>query len=380
MSMKTLYKFLTLSFIIVIFASCNSSYKSYKQGNYYKACIEAIDKLRSKPKDEKAQMVLTKAYPLAQQLAQREINNALLRNDVNNYETIVYQYDLLNKLAQNIYTCPKALELIPQPAEYQAELTDAKMKAAEQAYNMGDKAFDAGTIEQSRLAYQYYQKANSFYYGYKDVLTKMEDALYESTLRVAFEKPKTSLNYQLSADFFSDNLMSEISKYFQSRMIRFYTQYGTGANSDRPHQYLVLNFEDFSIGNVHDTKNTTEVKRDSVKVGTATIDGKKVDVYNTVSAKITTNVREIISRGVLSVRIYDANNNLIQQKNFTGQYVWSTSWGNFNGDERALTTEQKNICNRDPQLPPSPQDMFVEFTKPIYTQASAYIKSFYSRY
>lgn len=379
--MKTLSKIAILSFLTVFVMSCSSGYKAYKRGDYYKACMDAVDKLRTSPGSDKAQYVLQKTYPLAQQTALREIDNALLRNDQNNYETVVYQYERLNELANNIYACPKANQLIPSPKQYPAELADAKQKAADQVYNMATKALNSGTLEQARLAYQYFQKANNYVYGYKNALNMIEEARFESTMRVVVEKPRTSISYQLSADFFSENLMTEISQHFANRFVRFYNASELSNNNTiRPHQYLVLNFEDFSIGNTSDTKNTVELTRDSVFMGTATVDGKKVNVYNTIKAKYSTYRREILSRGILSVRIYDNNNVLIQQRNFSGQYVWYTTWASFNGDERALTTEQRKLCDVSPQIPPSHQQMFVEFTKPIYSQAYTYLRTFYNKY
>jgi len=379
--MKTSTKTLFLGLIILLTGACSSGYKAYKQGDYYKACMEAVEKLRDNPRNEKAQYVLKQTYPLAQQMALREINIALQSKQPDNYAAVVYQYERLNAMASTIYRCPKAIELIPAPAEYHSELSDARDKAASQVYELGVKALNVGTIDQARAAYQYFQKANSFSNGYKDVLNLIEEARYQGTLRVAVERPRTSPNYQVSADFFSENLLADINKYFAGRLIRFYNAANAPRNADeRPHQYLVLNFEDYSIGNIRDSRNTVEVKRDSVKVGTATFEGKKVDVYNTVTAKLTTNRREIISGGVLSVRVYDTRDVLLQQRNFTGEYVWSTSWGNFNGDERALTNEQKALCGRNPQLPPTNQDMFIEFTKPIYSQAFTYIRSIYGQY
>lgn len=376
--------FPTLLFLIsvsLLIVSCSTGSRSLKRGDYYQATMDAVEKLRMSPKSEKAQLVLQKAYPLAQQTALREIENAKLRNDVSNYETIVYQYERLNKMAADIYASPRANELIQRPTEYHAQLSDARNIAAEQYYNLGDKALNIGTLEQSRLALKFFQQANSYSYGYKDVLDMIEEAKFQSTFRIAVEKPRTSANYQLSADFFSDNLIADISRKFETNLIRFYgfNEYSNNSKIS-PHQYLVLNFEDFSVGNVYDTKNTIEVKRDSVKVGTATIKGEKVDVFNTVTAKYNSYRREIKSRGILSVRIYDNQDKLIQQRNFSGEYVWFTTWANFNGDERALNQAQKQACSQTPQIPPTHQTMFIEFTKPIYTQAYNYIYSFYSKY
>lgn len=367
--------------IILVATSCSTGYKAYKKGDYYKAAFDAVDKLKSSPGSEKAQYVLSKTYPLALQDAQREIEYAKLENTPNNYENVVLQYERINQLAYNIFHCPAASKIIPKPTEFPAELSDARQKAAAQVYEMGLKALDAGTIFDSRNAMQLFQRSNNYVYGYRDALKLIEEARFQGTLRVMFEKPVTGMKYQYSADFFSTNLISELSRNLEKRMIKIYNFDQYGNNSEvRPHQYLVLNFEDFSIGNVFDSKKTIDLKRDSVKVGTAKVQGKNVDVYNTVTAKLNVFRRELKSGGILSVRIFDQQNRLIEQRNFSGEYVWHTTWSTFNGDERALTAEQKAQCNIDPQIPPSQQTLFVEFTKPIYSQAYNYIRQFYNKY
>ena len=176
--------------------------------------------------------------------------------------------------------------------------------------------------------------------------------------------------------------MKEIRQNSQNRFIRFYSQdEASKENMQNPHQYIVLNFVDFSVGNIRESSNTTEMKRDSVIVGTVKVEGKNYNSYNTVVAKITTFRREISSGGVLSVRIIDnLSNQELQHRDFSGNYVWNTSWGSFKGDDRALSDEQKKLCSREPQIPPSHQDLFIEFTKPIYNQTISYVRSVYSRY
>lgn len=380
--MKKNNHFLFLYLVALITTACSTGSTSYKHGDYYKACLESIERLRSNPKSNKSQSVLVNAYPLAQKTAQREIDNALLANGTDKYDILVYQYEKLNQLADQIYNCPKALELIPHPAEYVAELSKAKQMAADQAYELGTKALSIGSLDQARVAYQYFQNANRYVNGYKDALSKMNESHYYATLRVIVQKPYTNSNFQYSADFFYNNLLAEIRQNAQNRFVRYYTQEeARKENMTTPHQYIVLNFVDFSVGNIRESSNTTEQKRDSVIVGTVKVDGKIYNSYNTVTAKLTTFRREISSGGVLSLRIIDAQNNQeLQRQNLTGNYVWNTSWANFKGDDRALTDEQKRMCNREPQTPPSQQDLFIEFTKPIYSQAVSYIRLAHSRY
>jgi len=380
--MKRAQQLLFLSFFVIYISSCSSGKTAYQRGDYYKACMESIDRLRSNPNSRKAQTVLVEAYPLLQKTAQREIDNALLANGSDKYDVVVFQYEKLNQLANSIFNCPKALELVPKPAEYISEMANAKQMAAENAYNLGVAALNAGTLEQAKVAWQYFQNANRYVAGYKDALNKIEESRYYATLRVIVQKPYTNANFQYSADFFYNNLMTEIRQSSQNRFIRYYTQEEVRQeNMKNPHQYIVLNFEDFSVGNIRESSNTADLKRDSVIVGTVKVDGKTYNSYNTVTAKMTTLRREISSGGVLSLRIIDAQSNQeLQRKNLSGSYVWNTTWANFKGDDRALTDEQKRMCNRDPQMPPSPQDMFIEFTKPIYNQAVSYIRSVYARY
>jgi hypothetical protein len=143
---------------------------------------------------------------------------------------------------------------------------------------------------------------------------------------------------------------------------------------------MELDFAAFTVGNIRDVQNTTEMKRDSVVSGSVNVGGVNYNSYATVKAKFTKWQREISSGGTLNVRIIDAmNNRIIEQKKFNGNYVWSTVWGSYTGDDRALTKEQIDWCNRQPQFPPQHQDLFIEFTKPIYTQVVNYVRGYYTR-
>lgn len=366
--------------VALIGLSCASGYKAYKKGEYYKAAIEAVNMLKSSPNSKKASYVLSKTYPLVLSNAQRQISNSKLNNSPTNYEEIVSQYENLNYLANSIYSCPAANQIIEKPQEFHAELADAKEIAASQCYDLGLKSLETRSISGGRMAYSYFLRTNNYSNGYKDVLRLTEEARYLGTLRVMFEKPVTGNMYQYSADFFSTNLFSDLSRRLEQKMVQLYS-YDQGISNEqiKPHQYLVLNFEDFSIGNVFESRNTVELSRDSVITGTAVVSGKKVNVYGTVKAKLTTYRREIKSGGVLSLRIFDNQNRLLDQRNFTGTYTWFTTWGHYNGDERALNKEQKRICETEPAIPPGHQFMFTEFTKPIYSNTMNYVLQYYSR-
>ncbi len=380
--MKRILQNISIFIVLVFLNSCSAGYRAYKKGNYYQACVESVEMLMKSPTNQKAQFTLSKAYPLAMNIAQREIEKAQAGNDPFRFDIIVAELEKINYIADLIYKTPKANEIVPSPIEFIPQLSEAKEKAAHQAYIMGEKAMTAGTIEQARQAYRYYSKANNYIKGYLDVIRRMEDAKYLATLRVLIERPLTASRYQLTADFFADNFIYEITKNQRNPFVRFYTALEAyNLNMNNPHHVLVLDFADFRISDYSDKSSVQSFSRDSVPAQSKNAEGKHETVYITANAKVTTFIREIISSGILSVRVFESiSNKLIEQRTFEGRYVWSTSWGRYSGDDRALTEQQKAFCRKNPDIPPTNQQLFFEFTQPVFSPAVSFIRSVYTRY
>lgn len=377
--MRKIVEFFLLLVLVAGLGACASGIKAYQKGNYLTACEEAVSKLRSKPDHEDARYALSNGYPLALSTAQREIDNLSMNMNSANAERVILLYERLNKLADNIYRCPAALELIPQPVEFQREVIDAKNKIAQIAYDEGIVAMDRNTIDQARIAFDCFTLANRYVPGYRDVLNKIEEARYAATLRVIVMNPLLPNRYQLDANFFYTQLMQDVTRNTYRRLVRFYTpDEATALNMNDPHQLLVLNFEDFVVGDTKTSSNTTELKRDNVVVGTTTVNGVKQDVYGTVQVKYTLSRIEIISGGVLSIKIIDPpTGRILYQKNLQGSTVWKSERASFNGDERALSDRQKALVGRRQETPPPPQELFSSFAGPLYADAMKFISSVY---
>ncbi|MDR1414481.1 MAG: hypothetical protein LBI96_01610 [Odoribacteraceae bacterium] len=359
----------------MVAGACSSGKSAYKRGDYYQATLESINKLRSSPDKTDAQDILLLSYPLAVKASLREVDKAMTMNVDSKYDAVVAQYERLNQLADAILRSPKASELIPAPREFFNELREAREEAAGEAYRLGVTAMNVGTLEGARVAYRYFERANHHVSGYRDVVNKLKESLYASTMRVILEAPATPAHYQLSSDFFYANLIAELNQLLRPRMVRLYSpEEAFNENMRDPHYYIALDFTTFAVGNVRESKSTIDVSRDSVVVGKVTVEGRQYDAYATVSAKFTRSQREISSSGTLSVRITEpSNRKIVGQRAFSGQYVWTTTWGSFTGDDRALNTEQKNLCRRQAGQPPAEQEFFIEFTRPIYAQVVDYI-------
>ena len=381
--MRKISTSLTKIAVVVMFVclfGCKTGSQAYKSGDYYTACMQAVERLRNSPTNKQSISVLQMAYPLAQQMAMRDVNNALTYKDARSYDLLVKTYTQMNNLANAINRCPAALNLIPNPTEYYTQLVEAKQRAAEFYYNEGEKALYIGTMEDARIAYSHFLKANEYVPDYKDLREKIIEARECGTLRVVVLPPIVSNRYQIDADFFYTKLMSDITRRTYKHLVRFYTP--EEARAERlynPHQELVLNFEDFTVGNVRETSNTTEVVREDVEIGVVkTDDDKEQKVYGTVKAKFTSYRIELISEGVLSMQIVDpSTRRVINQQAFTNRSVWASEWGSFNGDERALTNAQLNLAQKRRLTPPSQQDLFVSFANGLFAKATNYISSVY---
>ena len=376
-------KRLLIVFTVFAFAmvSCVSPSKLYNSGKYYQAASDVVRKLRSSPDKKEYQNILLQSYPMAVQIAMRNINNALQSNSITKYDVVINEYEQMNKLANEIYTCPKAYELIPSLKEYHAELQQTKDIAAKHYYELGIKALNERTLEQARNAHQYFVQADKYVNGYRDVVKRIDESRFAATLHVVVEAPPMPDRYQISAVFFYSNLVTEMNKTNKQRFVHFYTpEEAQNSGMNKPDQYIALDFIDFSIGNVRETKSTQEVKRDSVPI-TVDLNGRKTTAYTTVKANFTTFKRELSSSGKLRVRIMDASSNsVIEQRTFDGSYVWTSVWGSYTGDDRALSSEQKKWAAQEAKFPPPNQDLFIEFTKPIYSQVVSYIQSVYRKY
>jgi hypothetical protein len=274
--------------------------------------------------------------------------------------------------------------------------------------------------------------------GFMDVKDKIEEAKYFATLKVLVEQvPVPSMQAGLSAQFFQDQIEQFLFNYQANEFIRFYSM--RDENLKDPDQILVFRFDDFVVGQVNNRERIIEASKDSVVIAkiprssvqsatqteqkivichsppgnpnnkqtievgasalkahldhgdeigpcdgaaaSASVNAPKeeyINVYGTVKAKFTENTREVISRGLLSMRIMDAKSNtVVFHEKFPGEFVWVNKWGNFNGDERALTREQLKIANHQPMQPPAPQHLFIEFCKPIYGQVKSKVQGYY---
>jgi len=381
--MKIHHLIICLSSILLI-EGCSSGKKALERGDYYEAVLKSISRLRKNADHKKSAESLKQSYPLALEWLEDEAENHITTNDNFKWKDALASYQKINNMYEQIRKAPGAKRVIANPKNYYSKITELKKKAAKESYDAGIAAMLNDNREDAKRAYYLFREANEFVPGYEEVNDFIAQSKFNATLKVIVEQIPVPTRYQLSANFFQDKVEEFLrSGKASGEFVRFYTPMEADgeqlANAD---QILKIQFDDFVVGQEYVKSDTETIEKDSVEVGKITLeDGTKKPVLGTVKAKITTYRKEVKSEGRVSMQILDANSDaIIKHEKFNGTYIWKSQWGSYNGDSRALSKEQLNITERKEGHPPPPQDMFVNFTKPIYNQLTNKVRGFYKNY
>lgn len=381
-------KSLKISFLLFLITFCiiscsKSGRKALEEGEYFTAALQAIEKLRKDGDNSKAQDVLPQAYKLAKSELLKDIVRAAQANQQFRYERVVDGYQKLNELHDKIEKCFTCRKLV-SPDSYFNELNDATELAAAERYTFAQNLLNKGTIESARAAYDNFEDLLKYAPEYKDARLKLEDALFQGSYHVVVEQPAiNSKMYQFSNEYFQGRVDEFLHTNRRlNKFIRFYQPAEAKELKLRPDHIIRLEFIEFVVGETSiKTEKLDIISKDSVKTGTAKIDGKSVDVYDKVKATVNRNFKSVRSRGILSMEIFDfKTNKILLREQLPGEFIWNNKWATFNGDERALTKEDLNDVKAKEELPPPPQQLFVEFCKPIYEQFTSRVKRFYDKY
>jgi hypothetical protein len=376
-------RFFSCAALIVFLAACSSGKKAYERGNYYESVMKSIQRLRQNPDHDKSLETLKNAYSLAVDFFVNQAENEIASNSTYKWRNAIHAYTSINSMYEALKQCPGCLKAVRNPKEYYAQIGPLKEKAAEESYNAGVAALMAGTREEAKRAYFLFADAQNYVPGYRDVLEYMDKAKFEATVKVVVEQIPVPARYNLSGGFFQDKVEEFLhGNYSDQEFVRFFTpEEAQSTNLPYADHIMRIQFDDFSVGNIRMTEREETLTRDSVRIGETKIDDKTIPVFGTVKAKLTTYRKEVLSTGLLSMVIVDAKTNgILTHRKFNGEYGWISSWARFNGDERALTDKQLELCKLRETQPPVPQDLFLEFTRPIYNQLVSSIRGFYQNY
>lgn len=357
--------------LLFVLESCSSGKAALKQGDYYEAVLESVNRLRSKPDHKKATAVLLQSYQLAVDYIQATIQNGINSDDPRKWRNAVAGYQKINYMNDQIKTSLGAMKLITNPVTKYKELAEAKGKAAEESYQDGIQAMMRTTRDDAKQAYFSFKEANGYEPGYREVVEMMTQAEFNATLRVAYEEINTSrYNY---------GSIQPIINSMQRQFLSF--RPSTQRDTVTPHQYLRVIFNNYRIDNQPQFSSRTENLQRDVKVGEKKLpDGKTQDVMETVKATIVYYTKTKRATSNATITITDASNNAILLNNTVeGNSQWQHTWATFKGDSRALNNDQLNLTKRG-DANPNDQNLYDQAINNLKNNVSNQLTNFYSRY
>jgi len=376
--MKT-HSYILLALLGLTLISCATGKNAFEKGNYETAIDRAVNRLQSNPDNKKSKTVLREGYALASQYHLDMIKNFQNSQDEFRFERIVTEYNSLNNYYQKIQRCPACLQLV-NPTIYQSEMEMAAESAAQTRFALGKAAMADSTIEAGQQAFRHFDVAANYNGNLPNLDQLMTLARDMGTLRVMVEPiPLHSRSLALTNEYFENKMLEYLDSYSRNRFVRFFTYEEAQQINLQPDHIIVMQFDDFNLGQTLLESKTKEVERDSVVVGSyKDSDDVEHDVYGSVKAEVTRHRKTLASTGVLRFEIRDGYNGRVLTTNrLPSEDIWTHEWLSFNGDKRALTKDEIRLSKLRELPPPGPQTLFISFIDRIYGQITGQVANFY---
>ncbi len=376
--------FLISSFLLL--NSCSTGEKALQQGNYYDAILKAANRLSSDPDNRKATQVVRDGYPMAIAYYQEEIDQVLTSRDPFRWAKSLDIMQTVNRMSDEIRRIPAARKLVSNPKTYVSEMADVKNKAAEEFYVAGMDALGRKTRETARQALSFFINADAMVPGFKDTRQKMLESKDRATLKVVVEQIPVNGKYEYSAQFFYDNVFQMLNQQFQEKdFVHFFSpEEAEKTKLKYPDMVLQMGFYDFFIDSPQHYEEEKDLLREveekyQVKITKDSTVTRTRMIQKKGRIKIVTD--QVASGGLLELKAVDfQSQKIVFTDKIPGQFTWDNKYGVFVGDKDVLDNNLSNIVNNKVLMPPPAQDMFMLFTKPIFTQLTDKLTNYFRQY
>ncbi|MGQ9847741.1 MAG: hypothetical protein ACUVQP_09635 [Bacteroidales bacterium] len=357
---------LFLLFSLFLF-SCNVTKRYYIKGQYDKAIVRAVKKIKKNPSKEKEIVYLEKSYNAANQYDNERIKFLKTEGRPENWVEILNLYSTL-KYRQSIIQPILPLKIGDKTItfsyiDYDKDIQNAKQNATEYWYEKGKRLLNSGNRYQAREAYDCFKNVKYYYDTYQDIDNLITISLQQGVSKVAMKFENNTI-FKLPPDF-KDKLFNLDFKRLDSKWIRYFP------NPDPNDQYHFM--VKLSLNSIQILPEKVFV-RESVKTKKIE-DGTEVLLDNNnnvvkdslgnpirvpriveVSCKLIETVQQKGAHIEGEVVYFDIDNkNEITHKPLGSDYFFEHSTFIANGDLRALDEETRKKLG---QLPvPFPNDL-----------------------
>ncbi len=340
--MKKLIPFLGLFLVSILLSGCASGEKAYDRGDFHKATLQALKRLRSSPEHEKSAIVLRSAYPDAVNWSLREIQLANQSGDTFRNEILVYEYGRLNELADEIHRTPAAKAIIGEPKDFHAEEAAAADRAAAVRAEMASTLLASGFREAAQEAVGHLETAIRLQPDNPALRVDLDRAMGMATTHVVVQPVLISIA-GMDQSGFAPDLLEHLRRKAGGRFLRFYTPEELAGL--QPDQVIQCHMEKLELKESHHSDKETEHAKENVVIGqTRSIPPQ--DVLGTVKGRLTIHTQSDTAVLHTTLHVVSQDGALLLDRHFISEHVRESRWATLRGDERAIPNNLKPLLDK----------------------------------
>jgi len=347
---------LLLIFTTFLVISCGSSKKQLQRGNYDAVIAKSVKKLIKERDSEEDIRLLDQSYKIANEQDLERIKFLKMENNPNNYDEIFGRYESLKVRQSQVRTVlPLNLNgktINYEYIDYDAEIIQAKRKAADYYYINGKKLLQNSDKDSYRLAHQQLSRARDYSGdGYPDLNQLIIKAREMGLTRVLVQVENSS-RIVIAPDY-QDALLSFDSKGLNSDWVEFHLRH---VNENIDYDYVVaIRLMDILLS-PEDTKQKDVVYKKEVEDGFVyALDARgnvmkdsakndiKIKKYKTIQCTLieTTKRKSVQINGQVEILELTPTRKLLVKEPIGAENVFQNVSARAVGDQAALDDEAK---------------------------------------
>lgn len=369
-------KILLLSTAVAFFcSSCRMNKDFVNRTDKDKVIFDIVKTLKKSSTDEKAVAALPVVYPQVQQMHLDRINSYKKTTDINRWDKIINEYNILQSMYDAITGVDAANRLV-LAGNYVNDIYFTKESAAADYYQRGDYLMQSSDKNDAKQAYAYFKRSNELVPGYKEAKTRMDEAYRNAIINVIINPVQDNSfffntgwgNYgsNYSNQYFQQTLVRELGgKYSSTYPADFYTDAEARNDNVQPDWVIDLALRNINIPRPF-TNNYSRTVSKEVEAGKDT-SGKPM--RKTIYATINITKRYFTASAQMDVTITDAfRRKNISYNTYTANYDWQQEHASYTGDSRALSNEDWALINYKSYNDPRKEDVLNELYRKLYPQ------------
>ena len=360
---------------LVIFASCNTSKDYLSRSDNDNTLFDAIKTLKKHNGDTTALNALPVLYKLAQERSLRKINSYSSSNNIDRWDKMINTYGTLQEMHNAIIENDAASRVVT-PANYQQTIYNLKQQAAADYYSLATGFLNKPGRDDAKKAYNYFKKADKLVPGYEDAALKMDEAYQHAIVNVVinpvqdnsyfFNTGWGNSGYNYSNEYFQQTLVRELKGINSNRYpARFYTDWEARRDNVQPDWEVNLTLRNMNIPRPQIYTYSRNASQ-QIEVGRDT-SGRII--YRTVYATINISKQSFTANADMEINITDlATRKSLVYNTFREDYRWEEEHATYNGDSRALSSNDWATINNSYYNEPRKEDVLNELYRKLYPQ------------